>query len=121
MFSSSCSQRGSSSGPSSDAACHDAVQADGQDDGVVADVDLVSDLEDDGEDTEVMPVACPVGSGELDKSQADEISGKPCDATVSCGGFDYCMCSAWCDCTQGYWVCDSVCDDSCLEDVKDAL
>lgn len=78
--------------------------------------DLIPALADvPGEMETVGYVSCPT-SGELSQSQQKEIAGMPCtEDGAECGYSEYCACFFWCDCTDGIWVCDSLCDDSCLE------
>jgi len=82
---------------------------------------VMPDVAVDELDSEEEFVGCPVVRWKLEQSDAEKMNGKPCHTSVKCGWFEPCMCTAWCDCLQGVWVCDSVCDDSCLDDVKDAL
>ncbi|MBM4354420.1 MAG: hypothetical protein FJ109_11600 [Deltaproteobacteria bacterium] len=66
-------------------------------------------------------VPCPADRGQLEQAEAEQMDGKTCDETVEhCGHFEYCDCTAWCDCVQGVWNCDWVCDNSCFGDTSDA-
>ena len=82
-------------------------------------VDLLSVLPDIPKNVETTSfVLCPT-SGDLSQDEQKELEGKPCPVKDErCGNDGYCNCYWWCDCEDGIWVCDSICDDSCWGDTN---
>jgi len=82
-------------------------------------VDIVVDNVSEGLEIDVprpLFIPCPT-SGDLRQSESKELEGGICESEGErCGNDGYCNCYFWCDCTEGIWVCDSICDDSCWED-----
>lgn len=79
--------------------------------------DLLSDRPDGPKGVEtISSVPCPT-SGDLRQNEQKAMQGKVCAAEDErCGNDGYCNCYFWCDCKDGVWACDSICDDSCWGD-----